>query len=65
MKNLKAKQRAVVLILVHQTAGVVGQARDLQQRMRQRIKLFFIQFRGFMPPGQPHLPEDLHAQIVA
>jgi hypothetical protein len=55
----------VVLILIHQTAGVVRQARDIQQRMGQRIELFIIQCRCFMPPAQPHLPENLHAQIVA
>jgi len=39
MKNLKTEQRPVMLIVIHYAAGVVRQARDRQQRVRQRIEL--------------------------
>jgi hypothetical protein len=53
MENLKAEQRAVMLILIHQTAGAIRQARNIQQRMRQRIELLIIEFRALCRPLNP------------
>ena len=65
VENLKAKQRPVVPIFIHLAAGSVGQPRDRQQRLRQGIELAVRQRRGLVPPGQPSLPENLNAQLVA
>lgn len=65
MEHLKAEQRAVVLVVIGLAAGAIRKPRDIEQRVRQRIQLYCIQLRGLMLPGQPHLPEDFHPQIVS
>ena len=47
MEDLKAKQRAMMLVVIHQTASTIGQPRDIEQRARQRIQLTVAQFSGF------------------
>jgi hypothetical protein len=47
MEDLKAKQRAVMLVVIGLAAGVIRQPRDIQQRVRQRIQLTIAQFSGF------------------
>ena len=46
MEDLKAKQRAMMLVVIHQTASTIGQPRDIEQRVRQRIQLTVAQFRS-------------------
>ena len=51
----RSEQRAVMLVVIHQTASTIGQPRDIEQRVRQRIQLTVAQFSGFtLPPI--HLP---------
>lgn len=54
----------MMFVFIHLPAGAVRKARDIQQRVRQRIELRVIELGGLMLPGQPHLPQDLHPQIV-
>ncbi len=51
MEDLKAKQRAMMLVVIHQTASTIGQPRDIEQRVRQRIQLTVAQFSGFTLPA--------------
>jgi hypothetical protein len=40
VKDLKAKQRAMVLIVIDLATSVIRQARNIKQRLRQRIQPF-------------------------
>lgn len=64
MKDLEAKQRTVMFILIDQPAGIIRQARNIKQRMCQLIQLLITKLRRFMLSGQPNLPKDLYPQIV-
>lgn len=64
MKDLKAKQRTVMFILIDQATGIIRQARNIKQRMCQLIQLLITKLRRFMLPGQPNLPKDLYPQVV-
>ncbi|VVT53228.1 hypothetical protein UYSO10_4607 [Kosakonia radicincitans] len=61
VKDPEAKQRAVMLVLIHSAACLPGQTRNIQQRLRQHVKLGIIQFGGTMLRCQRTVPEDLYA----